>query len=237
MDKSTYTLSEQVVQELRRDHAEQARELARLKQLVLSQRGISEDATNPGAVKRAFYNASGETAPAFAVMAVNDGGKSGLEPYLTITKPSATFRRQYVVNGDLPVPGGSWGYCYERGSVEVLYESGTPAKDEGWGPKPDQWELARFYPETATVVKVSDTATRRMVANWKQITECWGNVTTAVSQGGTGNVALYAGTFGSETSIGITLSGVGNPSTDLTLHDKVNIGWMNGQPEMYPREC
>jgi len=230
--KSTNTLSDQAVAELRRDHAKLKYDVAELRAAVRR-----SDATNPPQVGRLFKNSTGETVPAFGVMAVTGGNRTMLEPYLTIAKPSTTFRRRYVVNGDLAVEDGAFGYCYERGSVEVLYDSGTPAVGEGWGPKPDQWTLSKFYPETATVAGITNSSSKVMLAEWKQITECWGNVTGNVSQGTTGNVTLYAGTFGSEASIGITISGVGSPSGDLTLNDKVNVGWMNGQPEMYPREC
>jgi hypothetical protein len=231
--KTTNTLSDQAIAELRRDHAKLKYDVAELRAAVR----MRSDATNPAQVGRLFKNSTGETIPAFGVMAVTDASRAIQEPYLKVAKPSTTFRRTYVVNGDLAIADGSFGYCHERGTVQVLYDSGTPALGEGWGPKPGQWTLSKFYPATATVAGITDSSARVMLAEWKQITEFWGKVNGNITHGGTGNISLWAGVFGSESDTGIDINGVGCPSGNMTLNDKANGGWMNGQPEIYPREC
>jgi hypothetical protein len=90
-----------------------------------------------------FYNASGEEVPARAVMAVVGGGAEGGEHYVSIEKPSATYRKQYVVNGAVAVAAAAWGRCYDVGHRRVLYDTGTPALGELWGPKASQWSLSK----------------------------------------------------------------------------------------------
>lgn len=192
----------------------------------------------PGPAGRLFYNASGETAPAHAVMAVTSGGgRSALEPLLRITKPSTTFARTYVVNGPNPVAGGGTGYCFEAGLVEVLYDAGTPALGQGWGPKPGQWSLTKFYPETATVHSLVDANLKILQATWKQITECWGEADGAIAKGATGTFKIFAGAQGAESDTGIELAGVLAPAHAFEDDQRGNIGWVNGQPEAYAREC
>ena len=86
---------------------------------------------------RAFTNASGEKIPAFAVMAVS----SDANLWFTATKPNAGSMKNIAVNGPVDIPDEADGYCYEHGTVQVLYENGTPGDGEGWGTVSGSWKI------------------------------------------------------------------------------------------------
>ena len=96
---------------------------------------------NPHSLARPlpFRNVSGETVPAFAVMAIQGLSTENGMAVLQCGQPDTTFRRHYAVNGIQDVPAGRRGSCFRAGDVRVSYGSGTPEPGEGWGPKPGSW--------------------------------------------------------------------------------------------------
>lgn len=119
-----------------------------------------------------FYNDSGETVPVCAVMAVT--GIHTLDDGTVIPKigkPSATFCRSYLFNGatevpvadaeaDPPTTGIGTHQDSDFRDVLALYDTGTPAVNEEWGPKPGQWSLSKNYPSIFTVYGVANEAAK-----------------------------------------------------------------------------
>jgi len=94
----------------------------------------------PQPITITFVNESTEEVPAFGVMAVTGAGWSATAgPYITIEKPSDTVAKVYAVNGPVNVAKDAAGQCFLSGWCRVLYDTGTPAVGELWGPKADQW--------------------------------------------------------------------------------------------------
>lgn len=194
-----------------------------------------------------FYNNGNVTIPAHGAMAVTGSvrlsdvisGSANAEPILLCVRPSTTPYRYFVVNSGVEVPAQRFGECTDDSPLDVAVASGASLTiGDGLGPVPGSFELSEGYPQTALVLSTGDYSTRGIVrVSWKWITEFWGKVNGNTTKGSTGNVSIWAGPFGSESDTGIDVAGVGCPASNLTLNDKVNCSWMNGQPEMYPREC
>src|SRR5688572_13970248 len=95
-----YMLDEAALRKLSADHEQLKlpyrnllREVAAVKTTVIGQR----------IAKQRFLNSSGEECPGYAVMEVTAGLRGTTNAYteerLTITKPTSTFNRLYLVNG------------------------------------------------------------------------------------------------------------------------------------------
>jgi hypothetical protein len=102
-----------------------------------------------------FYNDSGETVPIAAVMAVT--GVHTLDDGTVIpkiSKPSSTPAKSYLLNGatevpvadaeaDPPTTGIGTYQDSDFRDVLALYDTGTPAVDEEWGPDNGVWGLRK----------------------------------------------------------------------------------------------
>ncbi len=117
-----------------------------------------------------FRNDSGEEVPTGGCLAVDgpafEGGQ--LSPDIdgnipvACSKPSTTFRRLYVLNMGNPVPAGDYGRCFTPGGYDMamaLYDTGTPALGESYGPTPGQWYLTKDYPSIFHVGGVTESGT------------------------------------------------------------------------------
>ena len=161
---------------------------------------------SPWATKRPipFTNVSGETIPAFAAMAITGLVYENGIAFLQCDKPSTTFLREYAVNNMFDVPGGLRGTCFRAGDLRVLYDSGTPANGEGWGPKPGQWSLSRGYPGFA-IQGVVNSQHRIAKTFFEPIVQVLVKTTDLVAADATTeDYRVYAGTFGSEADAGFT---------------------------------
>ncbi len=100
-----------------------------------------------------FFNNSGEAAPPHAVMGVSDAGQmTSEEPYVDIVKPSATYRKQYVVNASSEIANAAYGRSRDVGHYIVAYDqtTGTPAAGDIWVPKAGQWTLVKSQTSYST---------------------------------------------------------------------------------------
>lgn len=179
-----------------------------------------------------FRNTSGEIIPAYGVMRVTGVElKAGL-PIITVAKPSTTFDRLYLVNGSMRVGSastcrgvGTW--LYEGGYA--LYESGTPAYGESWGPKDGQWSLAKWrYGFTiwgATTGSIGS-GTARVIAVQAEVNEVYGQTNGAMALDGTGTVDLYDGNNTAITSTSITATN--RFVTSVATAKKVICTWIGG---------
>lgn len=110
-----------------------------------------------------FRNDSGETAPAYAVLRVTGAVIDNNRPLITIDKPDASTDGVYVINGPRDVESGKKGQCRLSGAMKVLYDTGTPAVGETWGPKADQWELSKDKPGFVVLGVLDDVAKLMLV--------------------------------------------------------------------------
>ena len=111
-----------------------------------------------------FRNDSGETAPAYGCMEVTGIASGPIldeDGYVTITvtKPSTTLRRLYVINMASDVEDGATGRCFVPGQDSpcvALYEDGPPDIGVSYGPKPAKWELYDNYPAVVDCIGLAD---------------------------------------------------------------------------------
>jgi hypothetical protein len=181
-----------------------------------------------------FANASGETIPAFAVMAITGLVYENGIAFLACSKPGTTFYREYAVNNMFDVPAGRRGTCFRSGDLRVLYDTGTPAAGEGWGPKPGQWSLAQGF-AGFTIGGVVHADKRIAKAFFQPITHVLATTTAAVGAGAaTQNYQVYAGTFGSETSAGYSVvpSARNRTGQSLASGEWVWLAWTNNGWEL-----
>lgn len=151
-----------------------------------------------------FTNVSGETIPAFAVMAITGLVYENGIAFLECDKPSTTFRREYAVNNIFDVPADRRGTCFRAGDLRVLYDSGAPGAGEGWGPKPGQWSLSQGFPGF-TVQGIVDASHKIAKAFFEPIAQALVKTTSLISPNATTQFyRIYAGTFGSEADAGFT---------------------------------
>jgi len=145
-----------------------------------------------------FYNDSGETVPIAAVMAVT--GVHTLDDGTVIPKigkPSSTFCRSYLLNGATEVPvadaevdpptTGIGNYQdSDFRDVLVLYDTGTPAVGEEWGPKSGQWSLSKSgTPSIFTVYGIADSTNKVAFGRVHPIDFVWCELTEALDECGT----------------------------------------------------
>ncbi len=113
---------------------------------------LTDDDGNPiswlivenGGEQKQFYNANSGTVPVDGVVAVT--GVHGTEPNVLPQgdQPSSTYRKDYLVNGNSDVATIETGEYQDTGElVKCLYNSGTPAVGELWGPTEGQWYLSK----------------------------------------------------------------------------------------------
>lgn len=196
--------------------------------------------------KIAFINESDEEVPAFAICEITGAqAPSDEEPWaLKIDKPSSTFRRLYLVNGERPVPATENG-ADGRGTGTLLRHarlvsynsaSGTPAYGEVWGPKPDQWTLEKYrfgFYMFGGAAEVGDL--HLAVATQEMVTSVRGKTTGSVSKGSTGTVDVYDS---AAATMSMTITGVKNVYGSTIGSGKwVNVTWNGTNPEMTAAEC
>lgn len=159
-----------------------------------------------------IYNDSGANIAAHSVVAVTGGTDVGTtlsedtksSPLYKIGLPSTTFRRMYLIVG--PDPDGiddkCIGWAIRSGPCWALYDSGTPAYDEFFGPKPSQNTLSKGYIGNAAVLSIIDTTAKILACDWThRVTTVLCKTDGAVTAGAsTTAYDIYAGTLGSEAS-------------------------------------
>jgi hypothetical protein len=110
-----------------------------------------------------IYNGTNESLPQYGVGKVTSITTYNGEKYATVEKPDTTFSRQYLVNSGSALAYQSTGVAKNRPVVKVLYDTGTPAAGEVWGPKPGQWTASKGYPGFL-VLGIVDSTNKIMLA-------------------------------------------------------------------------
>lgn len=178
----------------------------------------------------AFKNDSNETVPSHALMRIKTDVEidGAFNVILKCTKPDTTWSRRYAVNSGTPILAGSYGLCRTSGDVHVAYDSGTPAADEGWGPKPGQWTAAKNYPSCLLVDGVKEAGDKIMLATLGVIEKGLGKANGTIANEGTGAISIWAGAGLWTTDItGMDPTAV-NLGPPLASGDKVQWDHLNG---------
>jgi hypothetical protein len=157
-----------------------------------------------------FINDNSGTCPAFAIMRVVTGlyvETNTASRLIHCDQPSTTLATLYAVNAGQDVPTGGGGLCCLHGPCDILYDTGTPASEEGWGPKPSQWSLSKGYPRTTTVLGIVDSSDKILHGTFGAITSLLGKANGAITARsgttpGTGNMEIWCNLAGTLTDAG-----------------------------------
>jgi hypothetical protein len=178
-----------------------------------------------------FKNTTSEDAPRNAVMRVTGVVTANQEYYLECAKPSTTFGKMYAVNSPVAVPYNQFGLCATGGLLEVLYDAGTPAQGDGYGPKPDQWSLSKNYPQSALIHGLFDTTNKIALCEWMPISTGIGKANATIANRASGAISIWAGPFGTEVDItGMDISSAFNLGPSVASGDWLSWSIVNGEP-------
>lgn len=191
-----------------------------------------------------FINEASEEVPPYACMRVT-GSTSDDELGTVILKcnqPSTVFSRDYVFNGSQAVPSASeatepgGGLCTSGPTAIVACSTTTtPANGDGYGPKPNSWNLDKGYPALATIRGIHDSDERWAAAAISPIVTLLGKTTAAVAANtSTTDYQIYAGTLGSEADAGFTTVPAAVTRFAFGTGAWVNLHWVDNAWEMRP---
>jgi hypothetical protein len=187
-----------------------------------------------------FRNDSGEAVPANGLMRVTGMATIGDRAVHTTSKPDATYRLRYLVNGSVEIAIGArgWGYWLWHADY-VLYDTGaTPAYGETWGPEPSSWTIKKDAP--GFLIQGGNTgsgATSRTIAIQDVPQHVFGKADAAIANAASGTVRIYGGTQGSETDTGLTIASCYNYGPDIADEANVWVGWLGGKSYVQNMEC
>lgn len=183
-----------------------------------------------------FRNDSGAEMPAYGVARITGSVTVNGEKILTATKPDTTFASEYIANGEEVVPDGKVGSGYLNNPPYLLYDSGTPAWGEYWGPKPSQWTLSKGYPATTRVRSLYDSTNKWIEGSFSPIVTVIGKAGSDIAAlssetPGSGTVTAWynnAGTFAATTFTftGYNFSASVITASKYTVYNLVNGIWV-----------
>lgn len=143
-----------------------------------------------------IYNAENEEMPQYGIGRVTAISEVAGEKVVNLEKPSTTFSRSYLVNSGGDVAYQKTGISKNRPIVKVLYDSGTPAVGETYGPKPGQFTISKGYPGF-TILGVVDSTNKIALARVEPYDTIIGKLTGSLVDGAN-TVNVWAGVGGSE---------------------------------------
>lgn len=157
-----------------------------------------------------FRNNSGETIPPFSVMRITGAESLATGLRMIVAKPNDAFKTHYLINGPYAVLDGDDGRgttLAQADNVAYNSSSGTPAVDEEWGAKEDQWTLQKNRPGFIIIgnTKTSSGVTH-VVARQHVVTQLKGKAGSNISKGSAGNVVIWMGASGAEAATEYTIS-------------------------------
>ncbi len=183
-----------------------------------------------------IYNNENSEMPQYGIGRVTAISEVGGEKVVNLEKPSSTFSRNYLVNSGGDVAYQKTGIAKNRPVVKVLYDTGTPAIGETWGPKSGQWTLSRNYPGFVCL-GIVDADEKIMLARYDEPGIYLGKADSNISKGSTGTVSLWVGASGSETDSTINITGCSALGAAITSGKWVTVQYVNGVPYVGQFEC
>lgn len=148
-----------------------------------------------------FRNDSDFTVPAYGVLQLVGFSTADGHRALLADRPGANFSRHYAANGPSDVPSGQYGICFLSGVVEVLYDSGTPAIGESFGPQAAQWSVAKDLPGGFSVLGIVDASQQVMACQLEPPRALIGQLIDPLDDGLPAQVELWSGPAAAETAL------------------------------------
>ena len=184
-----------------------------------------------------FRNDNAGTAPKYGVLRVTGTVTVDQFAFLTVDQPTTTLQRLYLINGseDVVTNGYGWGTWMWHGG-QALYDSGTPAIGEGWGPKASQWSLSKNY-WGFTVLGGNDTTLTTTLSVQHVVNHVLGKTNASHAKSASGTINLYTGTLGSETQVTSMTVTAYNRYAAIGSGKWVECDWVNGGWSITSAEC
>lgn len=231
---------------LTRDFAERAANVVRAferQSLNIPGPGLKKPLPLPstgGETINLYHNDPGQTVPPWGCMAVSGFEMHEETPTLKIVKPSTTFHWDYVFNDDTE-------FEYEgRKTLRVLrfpkalYNTGTPAHDEGYGATPGQWYLTKNYPEILRVKGIVDSDEKIVYGKQFDLLRVVikNSTGSSIAANTSGSFTIQGGAVGSEASAGYNTVSMRNRGSIAFANNKIGQGeLLNGLWYAMPWEC
>lgn len=184
-----------------------------------------------------IYNDTGSTLGKYSLVRPHAIRKVSTKIFIDVKQPDTTLRQNMLVVGDNDVPASSYGLAQRGPQVKVLYDTGTPAIGEGYGPKPSQFTASKNYPCCLICDGIYDSSDKIMWARLVPIDIVLGKTNASHAAGASGTVNVYSGTVGSEAIITSMTVSAYNRFTDIDSGKWVFVTWVNGQPYLSAAEC
>ncbi len=190
-----------------------------------------------------FLNDSGSTIPAYGIFYDDDMTVSQYHPIVTAKQCSTSvWSWNWYVNGDRDVEDGDRGQYQTTPFVKLLYDTGTPALNDGYGPKPGQFEASKDYPMQFICRGILNEDDQVMWAlNLGCIQSVFGQTQGSIAKNATnGTIEPFYGAPGSGATIvnsSLTIYGVCNPWETVADNKKVLCRLVNGRPTLSGKEC
>ena len=182
------------------------------------------------------YNDSGETIPPYAIMLHDSEVKDedNLLLFIKVKKPDTTWG-SYLVNGPNAIESAAMGRAQGTRYGRLAYDTGTPVKNEGYGPKPGQWTASKGHPCLAVSQGIVQATSKWVDVQFLPITTLLGQTTDAVTANTpTTDYIILAGTAGAETDAGFSTVPSAVCAISLESDTKVVLVWLDNQWQMIP---
>lgn len=183
-----------------------------------------------------IYNDTNEELPQYGVARVTGMNTVNDQKVVTVEKPSTTFSRLYLVNSGDDLAYQRVGVAKNRPVVKVLYDTGTPAVGETYGPKPSQFTVSKGYPGFLCL-GIVDAANKIMLARYDEPGIYLVKADADISKGSTGTCSLYVGDSGAESDSTINIENCSALGAAITAGKWATVQYINGVAFVGPWEC
>lgn len=193
-------------------------------------------AASPPLGRVRFRNDNSGTVPKYGVLRITGMAQVKGKYILTIDQPNTTFLRLYLVNGATQVGTGKYGWGYfltGETPRKVLYDTGTPAYGESWGPKASQWSLAKWR-YGFTIMGGNDTTALTTHAVQHPVNSFIGKTNATHNEDDDEAVSVYDG---NRVDTSMDVSGVYNLFANLSSGVWVHVQWNGGTWYLTAADC
>lgn len=190
-----------------------------------------------------IYNDTGGSLGKYSLVRPNAIRLVEKKIFIDVKQPDSTHSWDYLVVGDNDIPSASYGLAQRGPMVKFLYDTGTPAVGNGYGPKSGQYTAVKNYPECLIVAGIYDAGDKIAWGRLKPIEELIGKLDGSLSQGSTATVSIWIGAGGSESDSGVNVEVavrdwlMKSGATAIASGKKVVVRRINGVPYVTEAEC
>lgn len=187
---------------------------------------------------RPFKNVSGATMPGYSTAKPDTSHTINLEEtILHLEKHETAFHPEHWITWADDTPNNGYGMCIQSApTVDVKFDTGTPAFGEMWGAKPGEWVVSLGYPGLYVLGVIDATNKILRAIPRLPVLSVIGKAGLGITKGSTGSVTIWKGISGSEGTSTFTITARALWAA-ITASKYVLVTWLNGVPYVSPLEC